>query len=517
MTDSSTDDSDYLAGFGYKQELDRRLGRFSSFAAGFSFLSILTGVFMLFGFGFGAAGPAFWWSIPVIAAGQFLVAMLLAELASRYPLAGGVYQWVKQISKPLAAWTAGWLVILTICVSVAGPAVSLQVVLPQIWSGFEVFGTTDDIGTFATASGAQNAVLLGAILVVVTTVINIVGVRLMAIINNIGVFTELIGCTLLIVVLFGHAKRGPGIVLDSAGTSTGASWGIVGVLLVATLFAVNIYSGFDAAGSLAEETSNPRKFAPREIVRAVAASALMGALLVLAAQMAMPDILGQSNLQLIGSQGMAYVLKATLGDGLATVFLIAVGISIFVNALAVQASGIRMVFGMARDGRLPFAKKLSTVNPRTRSMIAASVLIGAVPIVLLLVNLGNTQLFGTLAAIASVLWYVVYLIVTVSLLIKRFKGEWPGPDHGPYFTLGRFGVVVNIIAVLFQVAVLVDIAWPRAEIYGDAAWYYQWGAFVFIGAMLVIGWMMYAYLKRKGRKNPGSEQVTRADDVSLGR
>src|SRR4029079_11303619 len=90
-------DTDELAKFGYKQELDRSLGLFSSFAAGFSYISIMTGVFELFFFGFGTGGPAFIWTWPAFFAGQFLVALCFAELAGQYPLAGSVYQWAKQI------------------------------------------------------------------------------------------------------------------------------------------------------------------------------------------------------------------------------------------------------------------------------------------------------------------------------------------------------------------------------------------------------------------------------------
>jgi hypothetical protein len=59
-------DSDELAKFGYKQELDRSLGLFSSFAAGFSYISIMTGVFELFFFGFFSGGPAFIWTWPAV-------------------------------------------------------------------------------------------------------------------------------------------------------------------------------------------------------------------------------------------------------------------------------------------------------------------------------------------------------------------------------------------------------------------------------------------------------------------
>ena len=72
-------DSNELAGFGYKQELDRSLGSFSSFAAGFSYISILTGVFQLFAFGFAFAGPAVWWTWPIVLIGQMSVALCFAD------------------------------------------------------------------------------------------------------------------------------------------------------------------------------------------------------------------------------------------------------------------------------------------------------------------------------------------------------------------------------------------------------------------------------------------------------
>src|SRR4029453_15846105 len=92
-------DTDELAKFGYKQELDRSLGSFSSFAAGVSYISILTGVFQLFGLPFLPAGPAFWWSGPIVFIGQFLVPFCFAEMAGQYPLTGSVYQWSKQTAK----------------------------------------------------------------------------------------------------------------------------------------------------------------------------------------------------------------------------------------------------------------------------------------------------------------------------------------------------------------------------------------------------------------------------------
>src|SRR6201987_6046184 len=94
---SGTSDSSELAGFGYRQELDRSLGSFSAFAAGFSYLSILTGMFQNFHLGYRAGGPAFFWTWPAMLAGQLAVALCFAELAAHYPLCGGVYQWSRRV------------------------------------------------------------------------------------------------------------------------------------------------------------------------------------------------------------------------------------------------------------------------------------------------------------------------------------------------------------------------------------------------------------------------------------
>ena len=69
---ASTDSADAadLGSFGYEQKLHRSIGSFGSFAAGFSFVSILTTVFQLFSFGFGFGGPSFFWTWPVVFAGQ---------------------------------------------------------------------------------------------------------------------------------------------------------------------------------------------------------------------------------------------------------------------------------------------------------------------------------------------------------------------------------------------------------------------------------------------------------------
>src|SRR4051812_3087829 len=102
-------DNELLARFGYRQELRRSLGGFSSFAAGFSYISILSGLFQTFYMGFDAGGPAFVWTWPLVLVGQLLVALCFAEMAAHYPLAGGVYQWATQAGSTAVGVVTGWV------------------------------------------------------------------------------------------------------------------------------------------------------------------------------------------------------------------------------------------------------------------------------------------------------------------------------------------------------------------------------------------------------------------------
>src|SRR6476661_4238345 len=153
--------------FGYTQTLDRSIGKFASFAAGVSYISILTGVFQLFYFGFSMAGPAYAWSWPMVFVGQLMVALCFAELASRYPVAGSVYNWAKKLASPTTSWMAGWLLLTSSIVTVGAVALAYQITLPQIWSGFQIVGDGTGEHDFS-----LNGVLLAGALIVFTTLVN---------------------------------------------------------------------------------------------------------------------------------------------------------------------------------------------------------------------------------------------------------------------------------------------------------------------------------------------------------
>ena len=479
----TTPDAGDLASFGYAQQLHRRLGSYASFAAGFSFVSILTTVFQLFTFGFSFGGPAFFWTWPLVFAGQLTVAFVFAELAARYPIAGCIYQWSRRVGTEIVGWFAGWLMLIGQIVSVAAAAIALQVVLPSIWPGFQLVGGSPDLTTI---TGSSNAILLAVILVALTTVINVVGVRLMALINSIGVTCELVGVVVLVALLFGHARRGPGIVFDTGGT--GGHGGYVWPFLISALMAAYVMYGFDSAGELSEETKAPRRTAPRAILRALYVSGLGGAFLLIAALVAAPSVTDGN----LATTGLPYVLTSQLGTGLGRVLLVDVAVAIAVCTLAIQTAASRMMFSMARDRMFPGHRVLGRVSARTGTPIIPSVVVGVLALLILLINLGQAQLFTAVTGVAVVIVYLAYLLVTVPTLIARLRGTLPRADPA-HFSLGRWGIPLNIVAVGWGVFMMVNMGWPRAAVYDPSGthWYLRWFAPLLVALVLVIGALLY--------------------------
>ncbi|MBY4273811.1 amino acid permease [Rhodococcus fascians] len=489
------DNSSGMDDFGYKESLDRSLGKFASFAAGVSYISILTGTFQLFYFGFGTAGPAYLWSWPAVFVGQLCVALCFMELAAKYPVAGSVYNWAKLLGRRIVGWSAGWLMLTASIVTLAAVALALQLNLPRIWSGFQIIGDGSGATDFA-----ANAVLLGAILIAITTTINALGVRLMAMINSAGVFIELVAAVLIAILLAANITRGPEVFFSTNGYGAGESGGYLGAFLVASLASGYVMYGFDTASSLGEETVEPRRTAPKAIFRAILASFVIGGAILVFAVMAAPDLNDPS----LGSPdgSLQSIVESVMWGPLGTVFLICIVIAVFVCSLAVHTAAIRLTFAMARDNALPFGESLAKVNPKTQTPVVPAVTIGVLAIVILVVNIGQPQIFTVLTSIAIIMIYLAYLMVTGPLLVKRIKGEWPPEDLKPggYFTMGKFGLPVNIAAVVWGAGMAINLAWPREAVYGTP-WYNTFGAFVYIGGILGVGLLWYAL---KGRKHIGT-------------
>jgi urea carboxylase system permease len=376
---------------------------------------------------------------------------------------------------------------------VAAIGIALQAVLPAVWSGFQIVGTDSSI---TSASGAANGILLGSILIAIATVISAVGVRFMAVINGIGVTCEIIGVVLLLVLLFGHVERGPGVVTETLTVSGNSPY--VYAFLASTLMAAYVLYGFDSAAELSEETNEPRRVVPLAILRALLVSFVGGGFMIVVTLMAAPSLTdGQ-----LSAGGIAYVITSQLDSTLGRALLTVVAISIVSACLAVQNSASRVMFSMARDGRLPGARLLARISPHTGTPIITGIAVGVLAIAVLLINLGNPAAFAAVTSTSVVIVYLAYLLVTVPALSARLRRALPSTRPGG-FSLGRWGLPVNLFAVAYGAAMMVNIGWPRQAVYDPAgtSWVLQYLALLFVVGLVIVGLVVHWALR--GRSTPG--------------
>src|SRR2546429_877523 len=248
-TSQEAADAHDLGRFGYKQELRRALGVYSSFAVAFSYISPSTGIFTLFILGIALAGPFFWWSWPIVVIGQLIIALNFAEISSHFPVAGSVYQWTKYLSNRSHSWFTGWIYLFAGVLTVAAVVATVPLVLIPLLNNLGMnLGTDTDTN--------RN---VAALVLLSTTLLSIFGVRIVALVNNTGVVFEILGMVVfaLVLILFYH-HQSPAVFTDFSylGSGFGAQ---AGTFLAAMFMSLFVIYGFDTASTLAEETKNPRR------------------------------------------------------------------------------------------------------------------------------------------------------------------------------------------------------------------------------------------------------------------
>ena len=114
-------------------ELKREFSLWSAFAFAFAFISPIVAMYGIYGLSLSTAGPGFWWTFVIVGIGQCIVALAFADLVSRWPFEGSIYQWTKRLAGNVAGWFAGWvymwaLVIIMATVAYAGAGFLAQLV-----------------------------------------------------------------------------------------------------------------------------------------------------------------------------------------------------------------------------------------------------------------------------------------------------------------------------------------------------------------------------------------------------
>jgi amino acid transporter len=427
-----------LGKFGYRQELKRDLGTFSSFAVAFSYISPSTGIFTLFFLGMAAIGGYLFWTWPIVAAGQFIVALNFAELSSHFPVAGSVFQWTKYLAPRGYAWITGWVYLFAGILTVASVCATLPLAfIPLVNSTFN-WNLND-------ALGSSDQVLVSLVTLALITILNIYGVKIVAIVNNTGVVFEILGMVVFAIALaITHNNSGIGAIFDSGGVQV-----TFGLFLVGMFMSLYVIYGFDTASTLAEETRNPRAEAPKAVLASVIGSFVIGAIFLWGVLIAVPDM----SEAVAGFASPPVIIGEVVSRGALELYLLVVVAAIFVCCMSILTSTIRLGFGMARDNQLPFSSVLARVSPRLHTPMWTCVVVGGLAAVPFIQFAGAP----TIAVGATATIYLSYFLGNMAVMRARARG-WPKTKVP--FSLGKWGKIVNAGALLWGGAMLLNFLTP---------------------------------------------------------
>jgi len=459
--DQTRRDEERLAEMGYKQDLSRAWSGFTNFAISFTIISVLAGTFTTFSFAWLHGGPvmvSIGW--PVICFFVLMVGFSMAELTSRYPTAGGPYWWAHDLGGKGWSWMTGWFNIVGLVGIVASVGYGCAFFLFNLLQLYSVnifgvnFGDTEHI--------LGETFLLFLIILVLYTVVNIFADRILALMNNISVGWHLLGVAIIIGVLifvpdhhqstsFVFTKR-----FNESGTLGGATGGLGFWFLVAPVgFLLGMYTqtGYDASAHTAEETQGAAISAAQGVWRSIFWSAVIGWLVLLAFLYAANDVTAVND-----SGGAVFgIFNSALDPWAAKLVVLIATVGQFFCGAAGLTSASRTWYAFSRDRAIPGWNLFGRVN-RDRvpfnAVIAVSVFSLLISIPALFGKNDIPFAFFALTGICTVGLYLAY-ILPVYLRLRAGDSFQTGP-----WNLGRRYRVVNILAILFVIAVVYALDLP---------------------------------------------------------
>jgi len=450
---------------GYEPELKRTLSSFQMFAVSFAFISVAVGIFGTYDDVLRNTGPVGIWTWIIAAAGQMLVALVIAQFAGRIPLIGTSYQWASRLANPKVGWFFGWV---TFCYLFTG--------LMAIDSAMS---STCLMPLFNLAPNEVTARTITMVVMVIQAVLAIASTRLMALVNSTAVAIELtIVVVLAVALLVAVAVTGHGSVdnLTSRGLTAGATnyFAFGGGLMAVMIVGLGTLVGFESAVNMSEEAKDPFRSVPRAIVVSVAAASVLGMVFLIALTVAIENV---PKVSAAGSP-VAMIMHDQLGTITERIFLTAIAIAFFGGGLVTLTTCARMIFGMSRDNRFPASQLLRRVNHRTQTPIPATVLAVVMGIVVLAVLPGNALLnLITAGTVFPALTYgmIVILYLSVRKRLDRQEGA---------FDIGRFETPVSIAALVWSVCSLVALLSPASARV----------PIMIVTGLLVVGGLYFTYM-----------------------
>jgi amino acid transporter len=479
------DDDAYLRELGVQPKLRRGLNLAEQGFFGIAFQGPTAGSLLVTSAAFAVGGPAFIWAFPICLVFQTVMALQWGELASQYPITGGIYQWAKYLG---GEWW-GWLtaVFYTACVVITQPVLGVIVnaVLNGLFPGI--------------AFSTRNSIVIAIVLTLLAGLVISASVRVAALVNGVGVAFELFVLLASTILLLFHAKQPVHVIFTSAGVQGHGSY--IVPFIAALALELTLLSGFESAGFFSEEVRHSRHESPRAIVMACIGTAVFAGLFAFAMLLATPKIpAGMA----AGAAWVPQTLHSALGAPGEDAILAAALVALVSTAIANMGAMTRLVFGMSRDRFLPGASVLSKVSERTGQplyTVLLCVILSFIPILII------TRITVVVDADAGLL-LATYLITAGVSLPKRLRG-WPGRPAP--FRLGRWGVPLTVIGLVWVGFALTVTAWPRDitnPVLGPTRVIWEIG-----GGLIVLAAIAWIARPRAGPRKAAGAQVGPGIDV----
>lgn len=455
----------------------------SAFAFAFAFISPIVALYGIYGLAVSTAGPSFWWGFLIVFGGQFLVALVFAMMVSRWPLEGSIYQWTTGVLGPRVGWFAGWFYIWTLVIAMATVALGAA-------------GFIANLLGIAEPTGTQKA-WIAFIVLLIGTGINLAGRGLLKWFMYASIGAEIIGSIGLGIWLLVSYRVQDFSVLFDGGESIGAAEGyfsLGGMFLIAMVFIGFSFVGFESAGSIAEEVREPRKNLPKAVLFSITFIAAVVMFSSLAIILATPD--DPSALPGYDVDPVYAVLTAQLGEGIAKPIQLLFAIGFVASFLALQTSASRLIWATARDGAMPFARQLSRLSKNQKQPVVPIVITTVIGTALFLLSNVAADLYTLMVNFTSGGFYLSFLFPVAAFTIAVLGRKW---KFGP-FSLGKASGLVAVIALLWVIFELVNIAWPRPAF--ENPWL-DWSVILGAAGLTIVGLLVYLRL----RKNIGSAET----------
>ena len=417
------------------------MGRFSSFAISFSLISIITGIFANFSFGVQQVGGTLLWSWTLVGLGQFLVALVMADLSTRFPISGYGYQWSSRLRNPHFGFFVGWLLLMQFITGFPGVCQALS----DTFLGFLGEGSGSWTGTWITVA-----------VISLITLIHLFGIRLVSLVNDIGVYAEIAGVLFILVFVWGiwllAGQFNFSILFESTNIQSGKSAGFSAFAL-SLLVGAWCLTGFEAAADLAEETHQPRQTVPRAVLLSQSSAAIAGFLLIAAFLLVSNSI---SSLQQ-SANPLIMVLEQQLGERGTKLIGVIIIVSIFACGVACMATATRLMYSLARDNMLPYSGFLKRVHPKYKTPREATIVVWLLGC-LFVIAVRHLELITSISAVAGYLGYCGILFATIQS--TRLTTDVEG------FSLGKWRKPIQITALIWTLIVVLALTLPANEVPG---------------------------------------------------